>query len=76
MGEVRDPSLTLVGVFTEQLGSARVPIAIDTRSERSFLDGWVALVGRRRRPPRLAGPLGDAGVREPALAAAGSGVAV
>lgn len=48
MGDLRDPSLTLLGVFTEQPGG-RSRLFIDARTEHDMLDSWIALVGRRRR---------------------------
>lgn len=48
MGDLRDPSLTLLGVFTEQPGG-RSKLYVDARSEAAMLDSWIALVGRRRR---------------------------
>lgn len=54
---LRDPSLTLVGVFTEQPGGARQRMFVDARSVPSLLDTWIGLVGRRRRPPQLVDPL-------------------
>jgi hypothetical protein len=55
LGEVRDPSLTMLGVFTEQPGSAgsRHKLFVDARSEAALLDSWAALVGRGKRPSYL-----------------------
>lgn len=56
LGEMRDPSLTLLGVFTEQPGTAGVTrhtLFVDATSEMSLLDSWTALVGRGRRPSYL-----------------------
>ena len=56
LGEMRDPSLTLLGVFTEAPGTgdrARHKLFVDGRSESAFLDSWVGLVGRGRRPSFL-----------------------
>ncbi|HET9546840.1 MAG TPA: DUF58 domain-containing protein [Desertimonas sp.] len=53
MQEMRDPSLTLLGVFTETPGSARGKLWVDARSETELLDSWSALVGRGRRPSYL-----------------------
>lgn len=51
--EMRDPTLTLLGVFTESPGSARPKMFVDARSETAMLDSWAALVGRGRRPSYL-----------------------
>ena len=53
MQEMRDPSLTLLGVFTEIPGSVRGKLWVDARSETELLDSWSALVGRGRRPSYL-----------------------
>ena len=53
MQEMRDPSLTLLGVFTETPGSVRGKLWVDARSETELLDSWSALVGRGRRPSYL-----------------------
>jgi uncharacterized protein (DUF58 family) len=58
LGDLRDPSLTLVGVFTEIPGGARQRMFIDARSLPTMLESWVGLVGRRRRPTHLVDPLG------------------
>lgn len=59
LGDLRDPSLTMVGVFTEGPGTARQRMFVDGRSEERMLDTWIALVGRRRRrPTHLVDPLG------------------
>jgi uncharacterized protein (DUF58 family) len=51
--EMRDPSLTLLGVFTESAGSIRSKLRVDARSEVELLDSWADLVGRGRRPSYL-----------------------
>jgi Protein of unknown function DUF58 len=51
--EMRDPSLTLLGVFTESLGSLRTKLLVDARSETALIDSWSTLVGRGRRPSYL-----------------------
>lgn len=49
MSEVRDPSLTLIGVFTKSpAGAPRMHV--DAGTETTMLDTWHALVGRGRRP--------------------------
>ena len=53
MQEMRDPSLTVLGVFTESAGSIRSKLRVDARSEVELLDSWAALVGRGRRPSYL-----------------------
>ena len=53
MQEMRDPSLTVLGVFTESPGSVRTKLCVDARSETELLDSWAALVGRGRRPSYL-----------------------
>lgn len=53
IGDMHDPSLTLLGVFTESPGSgtaSRHRMFVDATSEPAFLDSWVGLVGRGRRP--------------------------
>lgn len=51
--DLRDPSLTLLGVFTEAPGSSRSKLVVDARSETGLLDSWATLVGSRRRPNYL-----------------------
>ena len=51
--EMRDPSLTVLGVFTESPGTVRTKLFVDARSETELLDCWAALVGRGRRPSFL-----------------------
>jgi hypothetical protein len=51
--EMRDPSLTVLGVFTESPGTVRGKLFVDARSETELLDSWSALVGRGRRPSYL-----------------------
>ena len=54
MGELRDPSLTLLGVFTEHR-RRRAAEAVRRRPLRAaLLDAWEALVGRRRSSRRSA----------------------
>ena len=55
LGEVRDPSLTLLGVFTEEPGTAgsRHKLFVDARSETDLLESWAGLVGRGKRPSYL-----------------------
>src|SRR5262245_21441828 len=56
LGEIRDPSLTMLGVFTEAPGTAagsRHRLFVDARSETAMLDSWSALVGRGKRPSYL-----------------------
>lgn len=55
LGEVRDPSLTLLGVFTEEAGptGSRHKLFVDARSESLMLDSWTALVGRGKPPSYL-----------------------
>ena len=48
--EMRDPSLTVLGVFTESPGAIRTKLRVDARSETELLDSWAALVGRGQRP--------------------------
>ena len=52
LDRVADPALTSIGVFT--MGMPRRPalLAIDARTETSFLAGWAALAGTGRRPER------------------------
>jgi uncharacterized protein (DUF58 family) len=51
--DMRDPSLTVLGVFTESPGALRTKLLVDARSETQLLDSWAALVGRGRRPSYL-----------------------
>jgi uncharacterized protein (DUF58 family) len=51
--EMRDPSLTVLGVFTESPGTSRTKLFVNARSETELLDSWAALVGRGRRPSYL-----------------------
>ena len=56
LGEVRDPTLTMLGVFTEEPGTAagsRHKLFVDARSESALLDSWAGLVGRGKRPSYL-----------------------
>jgi uncharacterized protein (DUF58 family) len=62
MQEMRDPTLTVLGVFTESPGSSRaagpggaqrIRMFVDGRSEAAMLDSWAALVGRGKRPSYL-----------------------
>jgi uncharacterized protein (DUF58 family) len=53
MQDMRDPSLTLLGVFTESPGGGRSKLFVDCRSETALIDSWAALVGRGRRPSYL-----------------------
>jgi len=53
MQEMRDPSLTLLGVFTESPASVRGKLWADARSETALVDSWATLVGRGRRPSFL-----------------------
>jgi uncharacterized protein (DUF58 family) len=74
--EVRDPSLTLLGVFTETPGTVRTKLYVDARSETALLESWARLVGRGRRPSYLkVNPLAgkQAAVDDPASAMTGLG---
>jgi hypothetical protein len=51
--DVRDPSLTLLGVFTESPGTVRTRLFVDARSESALLESWAKLVGRGQRPSYL-----------------------
>ncbi len=56
LGAMRDPSLTLLGVFTEQPGVAagsHHKLFVDATSESALLDSWSGLVGRGKRPSYL-----------------------
>jgi uncharacterized protein (DUF58 family) len=56
LGEMRDPSLTLLGVFTEEAGAtagSRHRLFVDATSESALLDSWAKLVGRGKRPSYL-----------------------
>jgi len=46
---VHDPTLTPIGVFTEQMPGRRAPLVVDARSVEQFLEGWDRLAGARRR---------------------------
>ncbi len=46
--EMRDPSLTLLGVFTESPGTVRTKLYVDARSETALLESWAS--ARRPRP--------------------------
>lgn len=72
--DLRDPSLTLLGVFTEQPGTVRQRMFIDARSERLMLDSWIGLVGRRSRSPMLVDPLAQQSARAGAAGPAESSV--
>jgi len=48
LSDLRDGTLTAVGVFTQQPAPNRVPFAVDARSMRSLLETWTTLVGRPR----------------------------
>jgi hypothetical protein len=53
---MRDPSLTLLGVFTEEAGAtagSRHRLFVDAASEAALLDSWAKLVGRGKRPSYL-----------------------
>jgi hypothetical protein len=54
---VGEPSLTSVDVFTMAMPRRTSILAVDARSEASFLAGWGALTGAREsnRSRRLAG---------------------
>lgn len=49
LGELRDPTLTLLGVFTEHPGPRRA-MCVDGTSIGAMLDSWHALVGPGARP--------------------------
>ena len=54
MQEMRDPSLTVLGVFTESPGHGSHASCSSTPApRRQLLDSWAALVGRGRRPSYL-----------------------
>jgi len=58
LGEMRDPTLTLLGVFTEET-AGRPRLSVDAHTEAAFLDSWLGLVGRGRRPTYFSvNPLG------------------
>ena len=46
---MHDPTLTPIGVFTEQMPGRRAPLVVDARSVEQFLEGWDRLAGARRR---------------------------
>lgn len=75
LGDVRDPSLTLLGVFTERPGTAagsRHKLFVDARSEPALLDSWTGLVGKGRRPSYLKiNPLSGKQVDDPTSAMTG-----
>jgi uncharacterized protein (DUF58 family) len=61
LSDLRDPSLTLVGVFTEGPGGSPPALSVDAHSEGSMVESWIALAGRRRtRRPRLVNALAGA----------------
>lgn len=45
---VHDPTLTPIGVFTEELPARPGPLVLDARSMPAFLEGWDRLAGARR----------------------------
>ena len=51
---VHDPTLTPIGVFTEQMPAVRAPLVVDARRIDWFLDGWDRLAGTRRRRDAVA----------------------
>ena len=52
MDEMRDPSLTLLGVFTESRTAGAGAQAVRRRHRSdALLDSWHALVGRGQRRP-------------------------
>jgi uncharacterized protein (DUF58 family) len=57
----RDPALTPIGVFTMDLGHRTPLLAVDARTETSFLRGWGVLAGSTRtggrRDPRQPDPV-------------------
>ncbi|MDQ3468796.1 MAG: DUF58 domain-containing protein [Actinomycetota bacterium] len=57
---IHDPALTSVGVFSSALPARPPLLAVDARSEQSFLDGWADLAGAGRRSPRRLDPVGRA----------------
>ncbi len=46
---VHDPTLTPIGVFTEELPARPGPLVLDARSMPTFLAGWDRLAGTRRQ---------------------------
>lgn len=48
LGDLRDPTLTVVGVFTERGGAPRSAFAVDAFDEQALVDGWRRLVGVKR----------------------------
>jgi uncharacterized protein (DUF58 family) len=46
---VHDPTLTPIGVFTEQMPGRRAPLVVDARSIEQFLEEWDRLAGARQR---------------------------
>jgi hypothetical protein len=61
---VAEPALTTLGVFTMESPRRAATLAIDARTEASFLDGWALMAGVTRldasRPPRPNPSLVDA----------------
>jgi len=57
--DLRDPTLTLLGVFTES-AAARGRMFIDATSIDRMIESWIGLVGRRRRTAQLVDPLASA----------------
>ncbi len=57
----KDPALTPIGVYTSDLGHRAPLLAVDARSESSFLQGWGVLAGSTRasgpRDPRRPDPV-------------------
>ena len=57
----KDPALTPIGVYTMDLGHRTPLLAVDARSELSFLQGWGVLAGSTRtggrRDPRQPDPV-------------------
>ena len=58
LARVHDPTLTPVGVFTEQLPSRPGPLVVDARSIGRFLADWARLAGTRRGPDRAPASFG------------------
>lgn len=48
LARVHDPSLTPIGVFTEELPARPSPLVVDARSTARFLADWGRLAGTRR----------------------------
>lgn len=59
LGRIVDPALTSIGVFTMDLGHRPRLLAVDARSEQSFVHSWGVLAGttqtRGRGTPTLVG---------------------